>query len=107
METEIESLDTSTPYDCNDPRNEARPNTVVYTTVFRDLQRLNKEAASLLRKPLEDSKFQNGITKGLIKEIIKRTKEDFPDQIKFAITGDMKAGEHVSKSKRGKVADNY
>jgi hypothetical protein len=68
----------------------------VYTAGFRELQKLNREAASLLRKPLEDSKFQNGITRGLIKEITRRTKEDFPDQVKFAVVGDMKAGGYLS-----------
>jgi hypothetical protein len=105
MEVESESFDTATRYDCNDPRNEARPSSVVYTTTFHDLQKLNKEAATLLRKPLENSKFQNGITRSLIKEITKRTKEDFPDQVKFSIVGDMKAGEYVREPKRGSVAN--
>jgi hypothetical protein len=89
METEIADFYTE-PYDCN--IHEARPDNVVYTASFRELQNLNKVAASVLRKPLEDSKFQSRLTKGLIKEITKRTKEDFPDQVKFAIVGDMKAG---------------
>lgn len=91
METEIDDFYTDS-YDCNDPANEPRPVSVVYTAGFRELQELNKKAASLLREPLENSKFQNGITKGLIKEIAKRTKEDTPDQVKFAIVGDMSAG---------------
>ena len=89
METEIADFYTE-PYDCN--IHEARPENVVYTAGFRELQNLNKAAASILRKPLEESKFQNSMTKGLTKEINKRTKEDFPDQVKFAIVGDTKAG---------------
>lgn len=80
------------PYDCDDPANEPRPISVVYTTGFKALQELNRKATSLLREPLENSKFQNAITKGLIKELVKRTKEDAPDQVKFAIVGDMSAG---------------
>lgn len=53
-ETEIDSRYTTTPYECI---NEPRPDSVVYTAGFRELQELNREAASLLRKPLEDSKF--------------------------------------------------
>lgn len=93
METDIESHFTTTSYDCT---KEPRPDSVVYTAVFRELQDLNREAASLLRKPLEDSKFQNGITRGLVREITKRTKEGFPDHVKFAIVGDMKAGGYMS-----------
>jgi len=89
METEIADFYTE-PYDCN--QHEARPDNVVYTSGFRELQDLNKVAASILRKPLEDSRFQNSITKSLMGKIAKRTKEDYPDQVKFAIVGDMKAG---------------
>ena len=92
METEIDSLFTTTSYDC---MKEPRPESVVYTSIFRELRDLNREAASQLRTPLEDSKFQNGITRGLIKEIAKRTKDDFPDHVKFAIVGDMKAGGYM------------
>jgi hypothetical protein len=93
MQTDISAHYTTSPYECI---NEARPDSVVYTAIFRDLQVLNIEAASLLRKPLEDSNFQNSITRGLTKEIAKRTKEDFPDQVKFAVVGDMKAGGYLS-----------
>lgn len=104
MENEIDDFYME-PYDCNDPANEPRPDNVVYTASFRELQALNKKAASLLRDPLENSTFQNGITKGLVKEIIKRTKDDFPDQVKFAIVGDMSAGEHVHRSRCKNDAD--
>jgi hypothetical protein len=80
-------------YDCNDPANEPRPDSVVYTAGFHKLQKSNKAMAALLRDPLINSKFKSSITEGLIKEITKRTKEDFPDQVKFAIVGDMKAGQ--------------
>jgi hypothetical protein len=54
METEIDSLFTTTSYDC---MKEPRPESVVYTSIFRELRDLNREAASQLRTPLEDSKF--------------------------------------------------
>jgi hypothetical protein len=91
METEFADFYTE-PYDCNDPVNEPCPDSVVYTDIFRDLQRLNMTAASLLREPLEDYTYQNSTTKSLINEIAKRTKEDFSGQVKFAVVGDMKAG---------------
>lgn len=93
MESDSEPDDCYTaPYDCNDKDNESRPDHVVYKPIFHELQDLIKRAAALLREPLEKSQFQNGITKGLIKEIAKRTKEDYADQVKFAIVGDMSAG---------------
>jgi hypothetical protein len=94
MEDDMDDVYTD-PYDCNDPDNGPRPISVVYTSSFCALQKLNRKATALLREPLEKSKFQNGTTKGLIREIAKRTKEDTPDQVKFAIAGDMSAGEHV------------
>lgn len=91
LETDYADIFTD-PYDCNDPANEPRPASVIYDPNFRELQKFNKLAASLLREPLVTSRFSNVITEGLKKEITKRTKEDFPDQVKFAVVGDMKAG---------------
>lgn len=80
------------PYDCNDPTNEPRPDSVIYTHIFADLRSANAKAAQLLRDPLSHSKFQNVITGGLLRHLARRTKANFPDQILFAIAGDMKAG---------------
>lgn len=91
MEIDTDDYQTEA-YDYNDYNNEPRPDSVVYTQIFRDLKDLNKEAAELLREPLINSKFQNAITHGLKQEIAKRTKEDFPDEVTFAVVGDMKAG---------------
>lgn len=79
-------------YDCNDLNIEPRPDSVVYTQIFRDLRANTDKAASLLRDPLNNSKFQNVITAGLTKQIARRTKENFPDEVMFAVAGDMKAG---------------
>lgn len=105
MEMEIDELFTE-PYDCNDTNNEERPDSVVYKDVFRNLQKLNRTAASTLREPLDNYSLQNNTTKSLIKEIAKRTKEDFPDQVKFAIVGDMKAGGYLRGFKYGVDTDN-
>lgn len=88
MEDDFDDYQTET-YDFNDER---RPDSVVYTEVFRELKACNQKAVDLLREPLANSTFQNPITAGLKKEIAKRTKEDFPEQATFAIIGDMKAG---------------
>jgi hypothetical protein len=93
MKTEAVDFYTD-PYDCNEPLNESRPSSVVYTASFRELQELIREAASLLRKPLEDSKCQNGSMRGLIEEITKHTKENVLDHVKFAVVGDPKSGEY-------------
>ena len=79
-------------YAFNDPSNEPRPKTVVYTEEFRELKRQCKEVLRLLSHPLEDSKLDNAITKGLLKEIAKRAKEKHPDQTLFALVGPMSAG---------------
>jgi hypothetical protein len=94
MDDDIAELFTE-PYNCNDANNEKRPDSVVYTPVFHNLQELNRKAASILREPLEKYELQNSTTKSLLKEIAMRTKEDFPDQVKFAIVGDMKAGGYL------------
>jgi hypothetical protein len=99
MEDDIDDFYTD-PYECDDPANEPRPTSVVYTTGFQSLQELNRKATSLLREPLENSKFQNGITNDLIKEIAKRSKEDTPDEVKIAIVGDMSAGEYLDRLTR-------
>lgn len=90
-------------YDCNDPTNEPRPDSVVYTEIFRDLRKHNKEATQLLREPLLNSKFQNVITHGLKQEITKRTKEDFPDTVTLAVVGDMQAGMYRPVPRSGTI----
>lgn len=79
-------------YNCNDPANEPRPESVIYTQIFQELRDYNKKAADLLGHPLKRSKFQNTITNGLLSQVYKRTKHEFPDEVRFAIVGDMKAG---------------
>lgn len=79
------------PYDCI--ANEPRPDSVIYTQMFRDLRAANVKAAVLLREPLQNSEFQNILTRGLLTRVDKRTKENCPDELIIAIAGDMKAGE--------------
>jgi hypothetical protein len=68
------------PYDVQ--ANEPRPDSVVYTEIFRDLQDLDTKAIALLRGPLKKSKFSNFITTGHAQS----------EQVIFAVAGDMKAG---------------
>lgn len=79
-------------YDCNDVGNEPRPDTVVYNPIFALLKEKCREVTHLLRDPLANSTYQNNVTKGLLQEVQIRTKEDFPEEIMFAIAGDMKSG---------------
>lgn len=78
------------PYDVQ--ANEPRPDSVVYTEIFRDLQALHTKAIALLQEPLEKSKFRNYITNGLLQDIENRTKHAQSEQVTFAVAGDMKAG---------------
>jgi hypothetical protein len=80
----------SEPYDCN--AAEPRPDSVVYTEIFKDPKRSTSNAVALPREPLEKSSFKNAITEGLLKEIGKRTEEEFPDQIVIGFAGNMSAG---------------
>lgn len=86
---EVDSYYTE-PYDA--VTNEPLPESVVYTDSFRDLLAGSKKAVDLLREPLIHSSFSNVITNGLQKEIAKRYKEEQPEQVMFAVVGDMKAG---------------
>lgn len=81
------------PYDCNDTNNEPRPDSVVYQPVFADLVEKTNQAAALLREPLEESTYHNVITEGLRKEVIIRTQSKCSEEVKFAVAGDMAAGE--------------
>jgi hypothetical protein len=78
------------PYDAR--HNEPLPESVVYTEAFGELLNHNKKAVALLRDPLVHSQFNNVITNGLKTEIAKRAKDEHPEQVMFAVVGDMKAG---------------
>jgi hypothetical protein len=90
MDLDIIDETYSEPYDVQ--ANEPRPDSVVYTGIFRDLQVLDTKAIALLREPLEKSKFSNFITAGLLQDIENRTKHAQSEQVTFAVAGDMKAG---------------
>jgi len=80
------------PYDCNDPRNEPRPGSIIYQQVFQDLKKHINEATSLLRDPLQASTYHNTITNGLCMEVLTRMKENAPEECMFAVAGDMNSG---------------
>lgn len=63
---------------------------MVYSDTFTDLKAATSKVAALLREPLKNTKYRNAITEWLIVEVEKRTKENFPSRITFAIAGDMK-----------------
>lgn len=80
------------PYDCNDPRNEPRPDSVVYQPIFEQLRTTTYHAVHMLRDTLIMSPYQNAVTHGLLEEVRKRVREDAAEQTMFAISGDMAAG---------------
>lgn len=91
MDSEPELDDSYTdPYDVQ--ANEPRPDSVVYTQIFRDLQAHFTKAAALLRDPLDNSKFKNHIILGLLMDIDVRTKHAQSEHVVFAVAGDMCAG---------------
>jgi len=89
MNMDVDSYYTD-PYDAR--ANEPLPKSVVYTEAFGELLDHNKKAVARLRDPLVHSQFTNVITNGLKTEIAKRAKDERPDQVMFAVVGDMKAG---------------
>ena len=79
-------------YDCNDMRNEQRPDSVVYQPIFVELKSKMQEAVGLLRDPLKQSSYQNIITEGLLRDIDQRTQDNAPEELMFAVVGDMASG---------------
>ncbi|KAK4580487.1 hypothetical protein LTR86_000690 [Recurvomyces mirabilis] len=79
-------------YDCHDLNTEPRPDSVVYQQAFLDLKQGQEEITSLLREPLVQSTFKSNITQGLLHEVMNRTKTHIPDEVMFAIAGDMNSG---------------
>lgn len=81
------------PYDCNDPRNESLPDSVVYTDTFKELKSHCQQAVFMVRDVLAASSYQNAATQGLLEEVKKRFKTTTGEQTFFALSGDMAAGE--------------
>lgn len=86
------------PYDANDPKNEPRPDHVVYQKPFQTLKTQTNRAVGLLRDTLAASKYQNASTRALLQELHKRTKMDVPEKTIFAVSGDMGLGKALSQS---------
>lgn len=79
-------------YDCTDLKNEPRPDSVVYQPQFAELKKKCQEVAKLLLGPLDESKYHNIITKGLMQDVIDRTENECSEENLFAVAGDMAAG---------------
>ena len=88
-----DELDYQEGYDCTDPRNEPRPDSVVFRQQFKDLNDKIREAGDLLLSPLQNSHYHNAVTKGLLNEVENRIRKECSDEVKFAVAGDMAAGE--------------
>lgn len=80
------------PYDCNDERNEPRPDHVIYKEVFADLKRHITHVKALMRDPLQQSSYHNAITRGLLMELQTCAKESTEEEAQFAVAGDMNSG---------------
>ena len=87
-----DDLDFVEAYDCTNPKNEPRPDSIVYHAKFAELKKKCQEAANLLLEPLQESKYHNVITKGLLQEVRTRTKNESSEESMFAVAGDMASG---------------
>ncbi|KAK4889882.1 hypothetical protein LTR27_011395 [Elasticomyces elasticus] len=77
------------PYDAN---QEALPASPIFKPEFDELKRSIDEVVQMLRSPIEDSKYTDGVVEGLMQEITNRTKSDSPEEVRIALVGDIKAG---------------
>lgn len=79
-------------YDIKHLEREPRPDLAAYTAAFYDLTSEIENISNMLQKPLLRSKFQNNMTKALLKEIQDRMKDATTCQTMFAVSGAMDAG---------------
>jgi len=84
------------PYEFDDPRNEPRPDCVIYLPIFERPKASMDEAVSVLQKPLQESTYRNPTIEALKREVQNRTKENTQEQIAFAVAGDMNSGKNGS-----------
>lgn len=84
-------IDKVEPYDAS--VKEILPHSPVYTEDFEKLEKGMADLIWLLAKPIQDTKFRNGVVNGLLDEISDRTKRRSREDVRVALIGGMKAGE--------------
>ncbi|KAK5727636.1 hypothetical protein LTR17_012596 [Elasticomyces elasticus] len=86
-----DGVDTSAvpPYDA---KQETLPDSPVFTPEFAKLTQGIKDLVQSLRGPLEDSEYSDRVVEGLLQEVENRTQSNYPEEVRIALIGDMKAG---------------
>ncbi|KAK3646564.1 hypothetical protein LTR22_014196 [Elasticomyces elasticus] len=86
-----DGVDTSVipPYDA---KQEMLPDSPVFTPEFAKLTQDIKDLVQTLRGPLEESGYSDRVVEGLLQEIENRTQSNYPEEVKIALIGDMRAG---------------
>ena len=77
------------PHDCNDIEVKPRPDSVVFKPAFVELNDGIGEVKTLHLQPLLDSEYENVVTRDLVAEVNNRTKDEAPEETKFAVSGDV------------------
>ncbi|EMC96700.1 hypothetical protein BAUCODRAFT_122676 [Baudoinia panamericana UAMH 10762] len=77
------------PYDA---KTEKLPNSPVFTPEFVNLKDRISELLKLLADPLKQTAYKDAFIDGLLQEVHDRTRSDFPEEVRIALIGSMKAG---------------
>jgi hypothetical protein len=86
---ELDDTSKVPPYDA---KTEKLPDSPVFTPEFAQLTKSIAAIVELIATPLKETSYKDGVIEGLLQEINARTKSDFPEEVRIALIGDMKAG---------------
>lgn len=75
-----------------DAGRESLPPSKVFTPEFKDMLVEIQKIIGLLIEPIASSSNRSPVTEGLLEEIVRRTKGDYPEEVRIAIVGAMKSG---------------
>lgn len=76
----------------HDSHKEPTPISPIYHKAFPEVKTNVTAFVDLLQQPILDTHYRDGNIEGLLKEIQKRRKPRFPEEVRIALIGDMAAG---------------
>lgn len=77
------------PHDVN---KEEYPSSPYFSQQYGNLIEGANAIVTMLEKPLLESTYNDATVEGLLAEIKQRTTSNFPEEVRIALVGDMKAG---------------
>ena len=75
-----------------DAAKESLPQSKVFTQEFKDIITGIQNITGLLIEPIANTSYRNAVIEGLLEEIKRRTKGDYPEEVRVALVGAMKSG---------------